>query len=81
MPVRRQADRLLAQPPVEYVLIGPRLLDKSRAAVERIYTLGLVYRIEGDRKYFDRLRCGEQEPESAVPFHGGAVGRSGRTAR
>lgn len=52
--VRRRADSMLTQPPVEYVLIGPRLLDKSRTALERIYTLGLVYRVEGDRKYFDR---------------------------
>src|ERR1017187_374075 len=52
--LRRQADRLLSQPPVEYVLIGPRLLDKSRTALDRIYTLGLVYRVDGDKKYFDR---------------------------
>jgi hypothetical protein len=52
--LRRQADSLLSQPPVEYVLIGPRLLDKSRTALERMYTLGLVYRIERDKKYFDR---------------------------
>jgi hypothetical protein len=52
--LRRQADRMLTEPPVEYVLIGPRLLDKSRTALERIYTLGLVYRVSGDKKYFNR---------------------------
>ena len=52
--VRRRADSMLTQAPVEYVLIGPRLLDKSRTALDRIYTLGLVYRVEKDRKYFDR---------------------------
>lgn len=52
--VRGQADRILTQPPVEYKLIGPRLLDKSRTALDRIVTLGLVYRIDGDKKYFDR---------------------------
>src|ERR1017187_10623667 len=52
--LRRQADRILSQPPVEYVLVGPRLLETSRTALDRIYTLGLVYRIDGNKKYFDR---------------------------
>ena len=63
--LRRQADRILSQPPVEYVLIGPRLLDKSRTALDRIYTLGLVYRIDGDKKYFDRAL---QELQAVVAF-------------
>ncbi|MBV9470229.1 MAG: heparinase II/III family protein [Abitibacteriaceae bacterium] len=50
----RNGEKILTQPPVERVLIGPRLLDKSRTALDRIYTLGLLYRLDGDRKWADR---------------------------
>ena len=63
--LRRQADQLLTQPPVEYMLIGPRLLETSRTALDRIYTLGLVYRVGGDKKYFDRAL---QELNAVVAF-------------
>ena len=56
--LRREADRMLSQPPVEYKLVGPRLLETSHAVLRRIYTLGLVYRIDGDRKYFERALAG-----------------------
>jgi hypothetical protein len=36
-----KAKRLLEEPPVEYKLIGPRLLQVSRQAVDRIYTPGV----------------------------------------
>jgi hypothetical protein len=49
-----QADNILKQPPVVHRLIGPRLLDQSRLCLERVYTLAMVYRLGGDRKYFDR---------------------------
>lgn len=49
-----EARQIETQPPVEYKLIGPRLLDKSRTALRRIYTLGLLYRIDHKREYFDR---------------------------
>jgi hypothetical protein len=49
-----KAKRLLEQPPVEYKLIGPRLLQVSRQAVDRIYTLGVLYRLDGDKRYADR---------------------------
>lgn len=52
--LRTEAARILAEPPVEYQLLGPRLLDKSRRALGRIYTLALMWRIEGDRRYLDR---------------------------
>lgn len=50
-----EAEEIMKQPPVEYKLIGPRLLDKSRTALGRIYTLGLLYRMEGDRPMLTRL--------------------------
>ena len=33
---------------MERILIGPRLLDKSRKVVDRMYALGLLYRLDGD---------------------------------
>ena len=50
----RKADELLVEPALEYKLIGPRLLQVSRAACDRIYTLGLLYRLDGDRRFADR---------------------------
>lgn len=47
-------EAILRQPPVERVLIGPRLLDKSRTVVDRLYTLGLLYRLDGQLKWRDR---------------------------
>jgi len=52
--VRRRADGYLKAKPVEYRLIGPRLLHVSREVVQRVYTLATVYRIEGDRRYARR---------------------------
>jgi hypothetical protein len=50
----RQADGILKQAPIEHRLIGPRLLDQSRLCLERVYTLAMVYRLSGDRRYLDR---------------------------
>jgi hypothetical protein len=49
-----QGEAILRQPAVELVLIGPRLLDKSRTVVDRIYTLGLLHRLDGQPKWADR---------------------------
>jgi len=49
-----QGETILREPPVERVLIGPRLLDKSRKVVDRLYTLGLLYRLDGEKKWEDR---------------------------
>ena len=40
--------------PVEHKLIGPRLLDQSRRALDRIYTLALLHRITAQPRYRDR---------------------------
>ena len=45
---------MLKEPPVEHVLIGPRLLDKSRRALGRVYTLALLWRLDAKQAYFDR---------------------------
>jgi hypothetical protein len=50
----KKAQKLLDTPPLEYKLIGPRLLQVSRDAVDRIYTLGLLYRLDADKRYAAR---------------------------
>ena len=52
--LRARGVALLAQPPVEYRLIGPRLLHVSREALSRISTLALLYRLDGERAFADR---------------------------
>lgn len=50
----QQALAIESAPPVEYKLIGPRLLDQSRTCLERIYTLALLYRIDPQPRYLAR---------------------------
>lgn len=52
--VRDNADRMLDQPPVERTLIGRRLLDVSRLALERITALAMVACITGEERYVRR---------------------------
>lgn len=54
--LRQEGTRLIQAPPVEYKLIGPRLLSQSRACLDRIYTLCLLYRLEGDRRFAERAK-------------------------
>lgn len=51
------AVKMLAQPPAEYKLTGPRLLYVSRAVLHRIETLAGLYRLDGDVKKADRARA------------------------
>jgi len=52
---RERADRFLTKPVGIYQFKGTDgLLDVSRQVLERVATLALVYRIEGDKKYLDR---------------------------
>ncbi|MFN8240792.1 MAG: heparinase II/III family protein [Bacteroidales bacterium] len=44
----------LAKAPVERVLIGKRLLDKSREALRRIFSLSYGYRMTGNPQYLQR---------------------------
>lgn len=61
----RQADTILGQDPVEYVIVGPRLLTQSRRCLDRVWTLGLVYRLTGEEQYAERLK---RELASAASF-------------
>jgi heparinase II/III-like protein len=51
-----EAEKMLAEPPAQYKLIGPRLLSQSRAALRRISTLAGLYRLDGDRRKAERAR-------------------------
>jgi len=44
--LRQQAEKMLDEPTVEYKLNGPRLLAQSRRCLDRVYTLGLLYRLD-----------------------------------
>jgi len=49
-----EADKIVPRPPVERILIGRRLLDKSREALRRIFFLSYAYRMTDDAKYLNR---------------------------
>jgi hypothetical protein len=49
-----ECNKIIGQPPVERVLIGRRLLDKSREALRRIFNLSYAWRMTSERKYLDR---------------------------
>ena len=52
--IKEEAEKLFSAPPVTYRLVGPRLLSESRRAVSRVYTLALMHRLEGGRRYLER---------------------------
>ena len=54
--LKGDAEKVLKQPPVEHVLIGPRLLDKSRACLERVSLLAGMYRLTGEARYAERAK-------------------------
>jgi heparinase II/III-like protein len=54
--LQSEAEKMLAEPPAQYKLIGPRLLSQSRAALRRISTLAGLYRLDGDRRKAQRAR-------------------------
>jgi hypothetical protein len=52
--IMAECDKIIERLPVERVLIGRRLLDKSREALRRIFYLSYAYRMTSDSKYLDR---------------------------
>jgi hypothetical protein len=54
--LQREGEKILSQPTVEYKLIGPRLLNQSRAALGKVYTLATLYRLDGNRKWVERAK-------------------------
>lgn len=59
--LKSDSERTLTQPPVAHTLKGPRrpfqsMIDQSLRAFDRISTLALLYRLDGDRRWLDRAR-------------------------
>jgi hypothetical protein len=53
--LRDRAQRMLAEPPSRYEIPdGLRLLATSRRVLDRVYTLALLYRLDGDRRWVER---------------------------
>ncbi|MEN6358045.1 MAG: heparinase II/III family protein [Armatimonadota bacterium] len=50
----KHGDAILDAKPVERILNGPRLLYVSRAVLDRVTTLGLLYRLDNDPKWAAR---------------------------
>ena len=51
--VTKRGQRMLKDPPTAYdIPDGIRLLQQSRRTLDRAVTLGLLYRIEGDARFF-----------------------------
>ena len=63
---RQEAQRLLTETPCVYKLSGgDGLLAASRTVLHRVYTLALVYKVEGGNRYLHRLW---EELENAANF-------------
>jgi len=61
-----RAGRLLSEPPSRYEIPdGLRLLGTSRRVLDRVYTLALLYRLDGDGRYPERAW---QELDAAAKF-------------
>jgi hypothetical protein len=64
--LRREAEKLLTQPPSQYEIPdGLRLLSVSRRVLHRTQLLALLYRLDGDRRWRDRAW---KELETAARF-------------
>jgi hypothetical protein len=48
-----QAEKDRIKSPIQYILIGPRLLDKSRECLSRVYNLAFAYRWTGNKLYYE----------------------------
>lgn len=55
--LQQQGDALLTQPVLQREMIGKRMLNVSRNALRRLPLLSLLYRIEGDTRYLDRMEA------------------------
>lgn len=60
-----ECSKIVAKPPVERVLIGRRLLDKSRECLRRVFYLSYAWRMTGKQAYFIRA---EQEMLAVAAF-------------
>jgi len=64
--VKSQGERICQEPPSRYEIPdGLRLLATSRRVLQRVYTLALLYRLDGEKRYLERAW---RELEAAVNF-------------
>ena len=63
--LRQKAEQILDEPTLTYKLLGPRLLAQSRRCLDHVYTLGLLYRLNGDKRFAERAK---QELFAAAAF-------------
>jgi hypothetical protein len=52
-----ESNKIIAKKPVERILIGRRLLDKSREALRRIFFLSYSWRMTSEPKYLERAEA------------------------
>jgi hypothetical protein len=64
--ILNECDNIINQPPVERLLIGRRLLDKSRECLRRVFYLSYAYRVTGEDKYAKRA---EKEMLAVAAFN------------
>ena len=60
-----EADRLIAEEPSEFLIVGPRMLAQSQQILSRVSTLALAFRLTNDWKYLQRTK---QELFAAAAF-------------
>lgn len=63
--LKENAEELLNESAVAYIIEGPRLLTQSRLCLDRVYTLSLLYRLDREPKYLQRA---VRELRSAAEF-------------
>ena len=63
--IRQEALLISCLEPLSYRMTGRRMLGVSREAIRRLVTLALVYRIEKDQRYLDKL---SEELEAVCSF-------------
>ena len=63
--LKQQAENILEEPPLTYKKTGKRLLSVSRMAIKRISILALVYNIDSEEKYLNKL---EEELKAVCSF-------------
>ncbi len=54
--LKQDVDKIMDAEPVEYKIVGPRLLSQSRRCLDRVYKLALIYLLDDRVKYLDRAR-------------------------
>jgi len=50
------AKKMVGAAPIKHVLIGPRLLDQSRLAIERIMTCAMAYKLTHDTQFLNQAK-------------------------